>query len=83
MFAQEQSDQSLQCLLESSPIRVHSVCSRAVRSDSTVFAQEQSDQSLQCLLKSSNHQFSVFGQEQLDQSLKCLIKSSCIRVYNI
>ena len=53
MFAQEQSDQGLQCLLKNSLIRVYSVCLRAVRSGSTVFAQEQSDQGLQCLLMSS------------------------------
>ena len=41
MFAYEQSDQGLQCLLKSSLIRVFSVC------------KEQSDQGLQCLLKSS------------------------------
>ena len=41
MFAQEQSDQGLKCLLNSSLIKVYSV------------DEEQSHQGLRCLLKSS------------------------------
>ena len=60
MFAQEQSDQGLQCWLKSSLVRVYSVCLSIVESGSTVFEQKLSDQGLQCLLKSS-------AQEQSDQ----------------
>ena len=46
MFAYDQSDQCLTCFLKSSLLRVHGVCSRAVRSGFSVFLQDQSDQGL-------------------------------------
>ena len=82
MFAQEQSDQGLQCLLKSNLITVYKI------------PEKQFDLGLQCFLKSIltrvyNVWFSVqnvcswssaFPQEHSDQGLPCLLKSSLIRV---